>query len=162
MAALIGAVVFGLVLGVATVLIPNSLFQRDIPPVWWNYPVWILTAIMTGMLIATYVRPTGSAPVPDAVVAESAAAASLERQERRGGRFAIAGGMLAWFAVGCPVCNKIALIALGYSGALTWFAPVQPYLAVTALIFTIVALIWRLKGQVACSIPAPRQPVLAR
>ena len=27
------------VIGLATVLIPNSLFARDIPPVWWDYPV---------------------------------------------------------------------------------------------------------------------------
>ncbi|EPR75477.1 hypothetical protein ADILRU_2020 [Leifsonia rubra CMS 76R] len=32
--------------------------------------------------------------------------------------------MLAWFAVGCPVCNKIALLALGYTGALACPAPV--------------------------------------
>ena len=41
---------------------------------------------------------------------------------------------LAWFAVGCPVCNKLALLALGYSGAITWFTPVQPFLALGALI----------------------------
>lgn len=60
--------------------------------------------------------------------------------------------MLAWFAVGCPVCNKLAVLALGYSGAITWFAPVQPILAVGALILTATALTWRLRRQLVCPI----------
>lgn len=68
----------------------------------------------------------------------------------------LVGGVLAWFAVGCPVCNKIALIALGYSGAITWFAPVQPFLAGAAVILCAVALVIRLKGQVLCTLPQPR------
>lgn len=62
------------------------------------------------------------------------------------------GAVLAWFAVGCPVCNKLALVALGYSGALTWFAPLQPLLAVTAVVLTGLALVWRLKGSVSCRV----------
>ncbi|MFP1603542.1 hypothetical protein ACLD0U_12740 [Microbacterium sp. 2216-1] len=154
------AVAVAIVLGVATVLIPNGLFTREIPPVWWNYPVWLITSAVTGLLIGTYVQPQRSAadvvaPAPDASHEGSGSAAS-SREERRTGRFAVAGGMLAWFAVGCPVCNKIALIALGYTGALTWFAPAQPLLAAAALILSTVAAVWRLRGQVACPLPAPR------
>lgn len=154
------AVAVAIVLGVATVLIPNGLFTREIPPVWWNYPVWLITSAVTGLLIGTYVQPQRSAPdvaalTPDSSREDSGSAAS-SREERRTGRFAVAGGMLAWFAVGCPVCNKIALIALGYTGALTWFAPAQPLLAAAALILSTVAAVWRLRGQVACPLPAPR------
>lgn len=159
LAAAISAAVVGVVLGIATVLIPNDLFMRDIPPVWWNYPVWILTSVMTGVLIATYVRaqrrgPFVGAGSDDEDAASNPAVVSAGREERRTGRFGIAGGMLAWFAVGCPVCNKIALIALGYTGALTWFAPFQPVLAIAALVFSTVAVVWRLRGQVACPLPA--------
>jgi hypothetical protein len=59
--------------------------------------------------------------------------------------------VLAWFAVGCPACNKLALLALGYSGAITWFAPVQPFLAAAALLTTAGALLMRLRGQTLCS-----------
>ena len=69
------------------------------------------------------------------------------------------GGVLAWFAVGCPVCNKIALLALGYAGAITWFAPLQPVLAIGALALTSVALVLRLRGQVACPLPAEPKTV---
>lgn len=68
----------------------------------------------------------------------------------------MAGAFLSWFAVGCPVCNKLALIAFGYSGAITYFAPVQPILGVAALLLAGIALVWRLKGQIVCSIPVTR------
>lgn len=142
LAAALAGVGLAVLLGLVTVLIPNPVFGRDIAPVWWNYPVWLLTAALSGMLVATYV--TGSAerggPSPE---------------DRRQGRFGVAGGVLAWFAVGCPVCNKIALLALGYSGAITWFAPLQPFLAVLGLALVAVALVGRLRGQVAC--PQPRR-----
>jgi hypothetical protein len=129
------------VIGVATVLIPNSLFARDVPPVWWDYPVWILTAVLIGMLIASYVRG------PDV------------EAERRSGVLGGAGGILGWFAVGCPVCNKIALLALGYTGALTYFAPLQPILAALSIVLLVVAVIIRLKGQYACPVPSSERSV---
>lgn len=142
--AAVGAVLVTLLIGVATVLIPNDVFSRDIPPVWWDYPVWILTGILCGALIATYVGQSDDA--------------ARQRSQRRSGPMGMAGAVLGWFAVGCPVCNKIALLALGYTGALTWFAPFQPVLAVAALVLTGVALVWRLSGQVACPMPL-RRPV---
>ena len=158
-AAFIAAAVVAVIIGVATVLIPNPVFARDIPPVWWDYPVWLLSSAMMGMLIATYVRPLQE-PDPTTEPAPTRAdtadvQGAAERSEKHGARAGGAAGILAWFAVGCPVCNKIALLALGYTGALTWFAPFQPVLAVTALILAGIALVWRLKGQVACPLPAP-------
>lgn len=136
---IIGAIVVTALIGFATVLIPNDVFSRDIAPVWWDYPVWILTGLLCGALIATYVNDPGED--------------SADRSQRRTGRMGMFGAVLGWFAVGCPVCNKIALLALGYTGALTWFAPFQPVLAVAALVLTGIALIWRLSGQVACPMP---------
>ena len=147
-------------IGIATVLIPNPIFARDIPPVWWNYPVWLVTSGMSGMLMVTYLRTdAGSGVVPSAAspsesAVESDSTRMVEVEEQRTGRFGLAGGLLAWFAVGCPVCNKLALLALGYTGAITWFAPIQPFLALGALVLTSSALMWRLRGQVACPMPA--------
>lgn len=127
-------------IGMATVLIPNPIFSRDIAPVWWNYPVWVSTSALAGMLIASYVRGRNFQGSPEAP----------QEEQRRPGRFGIAGGVLAWFAVGCPVCNKIALLALGYTGAIAWFAPIQPFLAIAALLLTAGALLARLRGSVSC------------
>ncbi len=151
--ALVASAGTAILIGVPTVMIPNSIFGRDIPVVWWNYPVWLLTSLLAGMLIATYIRtgPAKKAKLPDdADITDP----SSEKQ----GKMAIAGSMLGWFAVGCPVCNKFALIALGYSGAITWFAPIQPFLGLAGLALTGAALIMRLRGQVSCPLPATRQP----
>jgi hypothetical protein len=145
-AAALFAVGFAVLIGVPTVLIPNPVFSREIAVVGWNYPVWIATSVLSGMLAATYLR----ADRPPAQTSQSA-------EDSRTSRLGIVGGVLTWFAVGCPVCNKVALLVLGYSGAITWFAPFQPVLAVAALALTAGALVVRLRGQVACPLPAPRR-----
>lgn len=131
-----GGTAFGL--GVATVLIPNPVFGRDIAPVWWNYPVWLAASALTGLLVASYVRTGAREAEP------------TDRQAKRSGILGTIGAMAAWFAVGCPVCNKIALLALGYSGAIQYFAPAQLWLGLAALLLSTVALVYRLAGQVAC------------
>ena len=135
------SVTFALLIGIPTVLIPNPVFGRQVPVHAWNYPVWIASSVLAGMLAATYVRRTRG----------TAETAATEDTGDAPSRFGMVGGVLAWFAVGCPVCNKIALLALGYSGAITWFAPVQPFLAAAALVTTAGALLMRLRGQILCS-----------
>lgn len=140
--AVAASVVFALLIGLSTVLIPNPVFGREVGTIWWNYPVWLLGSALAGMLMATYVRPD----------AESGAQAETDAPADRASKLGMAGGVLTWFAVGCPVCNKIALLALGYSGALTWFAPAQPILAVLAIGLTGYALVQRLANQLACPV----------
>lgn len=152
--AVVASLAVGAVIGAATVLLPNPVFGREIPPVTWNYPVWALASVLTGMLLATYVRPVASAgPEPEGGAEGTSASAPFARS----GSLGVAGTLLAWFAVGCPVCNKLALLALGYTGALTWYAPVQPYLGGAALLLSAVALVVRLRGQQSCPVlPASR------
>lgn len=138
-----------LLLGVSTVLIPNPFFSREIAVVPWNYPVWVATSLLAGLLVATYVR---QGPAPSAAPGGEAGDAPSSGDRDRPGKLGMAGGVLAWFAVGCPVCNKLALLALGYSGAITWFAPVQPFLGVLSLVLTGAALFVRLRNQVACPV----------
>jgi hypothetical protein len=135
-AAVVGAVAVALAVGLPTEMIPNPWFTRMMPVLWWNYPVWLATAVLSGLLVATYVREDGTS--------------GQDRASRRGG----VGGVLAFFAVGCPVCNKLVVVALGTSGAMSWFAPVQPLLALGALVLLTVALRGRLRGQRACAVPA--------
>ncbi len=144
-AAAIGALGIGVLLGVATVLIPNDFFTRDIAPTVWNRPVWVATSLLSGLLVGSYVSARGTPPVPEDSSADS------------GSRWGLAGGLLAWFAIGCPVCNKIALLTLGYSGALAYFAPLQLWLAGLALIMTFGAVVFRLSGQVECPVSIPRE-----
>ena len=133
-------VVTALVVAVPTAMVPTPVFGREVPTTWWAWPVLALTSVLSGLLFATYVREPG------------AAAATTASIDRRGA----VGGLLTFFAVGCPVCNKLALVALGYAGALRWFAPVQPFLAVGGVALLAWALRARLQGQLAC--PAPKEP----
>lgn len=155
--AVLAGLATAVVLGLATVLIPNGVFSREIPPVWWNYPVWIATSALTGVLVASYVSPVaGGTPLPgDDDVAAATVARAVESGERRSARLGAVGTFAAWFAVGCPVCNKLALLALGSTGALTWFAPVQPWLGVLALALSAFAVVHRLAGQMACPVNLP-------
>lgn len=125
-------------MGIVTDLIPNPMFVRMIDAPWWSYPVWIASAILSGLLIATYVAPsTQSAP---------------ERTSNQ--RRSVVGGVLSFLAVGCPTCNTLVVIALGTSGAITWFGPMQPILAIGALALLAFALRARLRTAESCPMPA--------
>ena len=132
-AAAMGAAALAAVLiGVPTGIIRTALYHRMTPVLWWNYPVWAVTALLEGFLLATYVR-TG------------AGKASTGR--------ATAGGVLSFLAVGCPVCNKLVVLAIGVSGALSYWAPVQPFLAAASLALLGFAVHRRLRGLRSCPVP---------
>lgn len=130
----LAAVATVVVVGVPTVLVPNPVFGRTEPVTWWAWPALLVTAVLSGLLMASYVRhPSVPATAPT--------------------RAGLVGGFLTYLAVGCPVCNKLALLALGYAGALRWFAPVQPLLAVAGAALLLYALHRRLAGEIACPSP---------
>ena len=54
-------------------------------------------------------------------------------------------GLGTFLAIGCPVCNKIALVLLGASGALTVFAPLQPLIGAASLGLLAGTLAWRFR-----------------
>ena len=147
-AALLGALATGLLVGVPTDVIPNPVFGRPVDVTWWSYPVLVATAVFGGLLIATYVRDSDDGAVHHMVT--SAPDDELDRPARTGG----VGGLLSFFAVGCPTCNKLVVVALGSTGALDWFAPAQPLLAIVSIVLLAWALRARLRGEVACRIAA--------
>ena len=120
------------------------MFGRPVAVTWWAYPVLVVTALLGGLLAATYVRDERLA-----VAGEPAELTDVdERAARKGG----VAGMLSFFAVGCPVCNKLVVIALGTVGARRWFEPVQPLLAVASIVLMAVALRTRLRNADACPV----------
>lgn len=146
-AAAVAALGSFVLLGIPTAMIPNPVFARRIVAPAWTYPSLVVTALLAGLLLATYVRPGAGAAVDGGAVD----AASPEEA-----RSFTVGGLLSFFAIGCPTCNKLVLIALGSSGAITWFEPVQPFLAAAGIAVLVWALRRRLEGEVACAVPAVR------
>ena len=125
--AVLGVVLATITIGIPTDVIANPWFTRMTPVRTQDVVFLALTALLTGLLCATYGLPR---------------AASCSLQEGR----TLAGGMLSFFAIGCPTCNKLVILLLGTSGALRWFEPVQPFLAVASLLLLAVAVWtrWRL------------------
>lgn len=130
--ALVAGGAFLLLVAIPTALIDTPLFSREIPPTWWSWPALVVSAALAGLLVATYVRP----PSGD----------DTQTVPRHG----IAGGALMFFAVGCPVCNKLVLLALGSAGAMSWFAPIQPLLVLGGIAALAWALHTRLANQRRC------------
>ena len=129
-------VVAALAIGVPTGIVHTSLYSRMTPVTWWDYPVWALSALLIGLTVATYVRDRDGAP------------ASLDRSRRT-----LGAGLLSAFAVGCPVCNKLVVALLGVSGALSYWAPIQPLLGLLSVALLATGLGVRLRGDTTCSTP---------
>jgi len=116
----------GLAIATPTVLIANRFFTRMTPPRWWDYAFWVVGALLGGTVMASRRLPRSSE-------------CNVETKT-------LLGGGLTYIAVGCPVCNKIVVALLGVSGALNYFAPIQPILGILAMALLLVALGQSLDG----------------
>lgn len=123
--------------GLVTAIIPNPVFGREIAPEPFSIAVWVLSAPLAGIVLATYTAksPVAGAPRPLEPAPES----------ERGSTLGMIGGIGAFLAIGCPVCNKLVLVALGTSGALTVWAPLQPLVGAASVAILAVTAAWRLR-----------------
>lgn len=147
LAAVVGGVLIGLLVAIPTAVIPTPIFGREVGVTWWSYPVVVASAVLGGLLAATYI-----ADPPE----------RADTGESRSSRLGLAGGVVAFLAVGCPVCNKLVLLTLGASGAMSWFAPIQPLLAIASVVLLAAALHIRIQRLASCDaagtcdVPRPR------
>ncbi len=149
----VSLVAFGLV----AAIIPNPVFGRQIPPEPFAIAVWIASAPLMGLILATYMSPPTSQAEPRLLGSAVAGGpdAVLSSAETRSTTIGTLAGFGAFLAIGCPVCNKIALVLLGTSGALTIFAPIQPLIGAASLALLAGTLAWRLRSRArggACSV----------
>lgn len=105
-------------MAVPTDIIDTPWFGREVPVRWWEYPTLAAIAILTVLYVGMAAPP-------------------------RGGRTAVGGITLATFAIGCPVCNKVVLAAIGTTGALGLWAPIQPMLAAFSVALMAGLVLWR-------------------
>jgi hypothetical protein len=130
-----------LAFGLVTAIIPNPVFARQIPPEPFAIWTWVLSAPLMGLVLATYTVPAPSTPII-LVSLQPGEAAVAERRSTTLGSLA---GLGAFLAIGCPVCNKIALVLLGASGAMSVYAPLQPLIGAASLALLIGTAVWRLR-----------------
>jgi len=122
-----------LLIGIPTVLIPNGFFIRMTPTSQQDYVIWGISTVLIGpvMALAT-LYPT--LPKTDA-----------EQPLHTGSGRALAGTILSYFSVGCPICNKLVVLLLGIGGAMTLFNPLRPFLGVASIVLLGVTLFLRVR-----------------
>ena len=140
------AVVYGAIaavlIGIPSDLIDTPIFGRPIEARWLDWVILATTSALIGLIFAVRPPPSDQSGTDDAV----------ERQ----GTTTLWGGLVSFLAVGCPVCNQAVVALVGISGALSWWAPVQPIVGLAA----VALLLWTLRKRlrtyrdVACPIPA--------
>jgi hypothetical protein len=124
--AIIGAAGTALVIGLSTDVIPNGLFSRQTPVRPFDVVVLVALSVITGALAFTYGLARRS---------------SLANQ-----RAGVGAGFLGWFAVSCPVCNKVVVALVGVSGATGVVEPLQPALGALAIALAAGALAARVRA----------------
>jgi hypothetical protein len=128
--------------GLIAAIIPNPVFGRQIPPEPFAIAVWLVSAPLMGLLGATYTaRAVPASATMGAVVLVPAG----DLGEQQGTTIGTVASLGAFLAIGCPVCNKIALVLLGTSGAMTLFAPIQPIIGAASLMLLAGTLAWRFR-----------------
>lgn len=129
----IGAAATLVLIGVPTAIIDTPFFIRMIPVRPQDYAIWIATGLLVGLIAGTFAVPSTS--------------------ENEGK--VISGGFLSYLAVGCPICNKLVVLLLGASGALSYFGPLQLYIGVASLLLLTWTLRLRVRSLVGASCPMP-------
>jgi hypothetical protein len=139
------------VYGVVSAIIPNPFFARGLAPEPFAVAVWLVSAPLMGVVMATYF-----APLPAGIAVPIGSPAPDLPARRDGTTAGTVGGFVAFLAIGCPTCNKIALVLLGTSGAANIFGAVQPLLGAVSLALLAGTLVWRLRLRArggACAVP---------
>jgi hypothetical protein len=134
----------GLVFGLVTAIIPNPVFGRSVAPEPFAIWTWLLSAPLMGLVMATYTAPPPASPIR-LVALGPALSETAERHSTTLGSLA---GLGAFLAIGCPVCNKVALVLLGASGAMSVYAPIQPFIGAASLALLAITAAWRLRLRV--------------
>ena len=123
-----------LALAIPTDIIDNPWFTRMTPIEPEQYVFWIATSLLGGALLATYLLPELRSGIASTGVGT---------------------GVLGVFAIGCPICNKLVVALIGLSGALNYFAPIQPLIGLAAVALSSWALWIRFRALRNPSCPLP-------
>lgn len=127
------AAVAALLIGLPSDLVPNPFFGRPVPIRPIDYLIWAVTSLLIGLVFA--IRRKGSSDDEDTGP--------------------VWGGFVSFLAVGCPSCNQVVVALVGTSGALSWWAPVQPVIGLAAVALLLFALRKRLETYMLDACPLP-------
>ena len=112
------------VIGVPTRMINNPFFIRMTPVRTQDYMFWAISAPLIGLIAGSFLAGRGI------------------RDEGK----VFSGGLLSYLAVGCPICNKVVVLLIGTSGALTFFAPAQLFIGIGSIVLLAGTLVLRARS----------------
>ena len=116
---------------IPTAVIPNPFFVRMTPIRPQDFFFLAATSLLIGLIFSTFGLPRSA----------------VSCQNRT-----LGGGVLSTLAIGCPICNHIVVALIGISGALAYWAPLQPFLGTAAVLI----LIWTLRRRLQSLGPSLR------
>ena len=121
------ALLFYLLFGIVSAIIPNTFFTR-MTPIGWLEHVSLLT---TSGLLGTYFALSYYAKT---------------KENKICARTATAGGIFGFLTFGCSVCNKILVFFLGVTGVLAFFDPIRPFLGFLSIVFLGIAIFYKARS----------------
>lgn len=128
-AGVVGVVAFVLIGEIGETL-PNVSAGRTYPVEWWNYATLVLSAVLLGLIAATFTLPS-------------------RRRAAAGAGSGVAGAAAA-VAMACPVCSPLAIPLLGTGGLLAFAAPLRGWIALFSVVLLGVTLLLRLRAASTC------------
>lgn len=145
------AVLAAVLIGVPSDLIDTPLFGRPVDTRPIDYLILAVTAALIGLIFAIGAEP------PARPEAAADGAIDPDETDQDEDTLPVWGGFVSFLAVGCPVCNQAVVALVGTSGALSWWAPVQPFVGLAAIVMLLYALRKRLATYelTACRLPSP-------
>lgn len=122
---LVATLISAVLQAIPTAVISNPVFVRMTPVRAQDYLFLAASSALIGLIFSTFgVRK-----------------AAVSCQSR-----AVGGGVLSTLAIGCPICNHVVVALIGISGALTYWAPLQPVVGATAIVILIWTLLKRMQA----------------
>jgi hypothetical protein len=119
-----------LAFGTVSAIFANPYFTRMTPVRAQDFPIWVTAGVLVGLIAGTF---------------------AIRSVRGHTGKV-LASGLFADLAVGCPVCNKVVVLLIGTSGALTFFEPLQLWIGLASRGLLLWTLLLRPR---ALSVPCP-------
>lgn len=128
-----------LVIGEIGETLPPESAGRVYPVEWWNWVTLVASAMLIGLIAATFVVPGG----------------------RRGLASAGSGsaGTVAAIVMACPVCSPLAIPLLGTGGLLAFLVPDRGWVALASVALLALTLLLRLRASTTCAVNLGSTPL---
>ncbi len=125
MIGIFSSMIFLLLFGIVTDLIPNPWFIRMVGKTSLDYFFLITSSVLLGSYIAVHLYKKDTA--------EKCKIATYS------------GGAGSFLAFGCPICNKLLVLLFSATTLMTYFEPYRPVLGFASIAVLSGALYWRIK-----------------